>query len=68
MFEEPETVAKWTDECYWVNNTFNLASFLGYKFSPTLPYCGWGLKHWDFDNWGFDKIGGPFKCHVTQCQ
>ena len=18
MFEEPETVAKWTDECYWV--------------------------------------------------
>ena len=20
MFEEPETVAKWTDECYWVLN------------------------------------------------
>ena len=19
MFEEPETLAKWTDECYWVN-------------------------------------------------
>ena len=23
MFEEPETVAKWTDECYWVNTNFS---------------------------------------------
>ena len=22
MFEEPEIVAKWTDECYWVNYVF----------------------------------------------
>ena len=29
MFEEPETVAKWTDECYWVN----IFSFcIGVKF------------------------------------
>ena len=27
MFEEPETVAKWTDECYWVKANINIIVF-----------------------------------------
>ena len=31
MFEEPETVAKWTGECYWVNGNHYIIS--GFLFS-----------------------------------
>ena len=29
MFEEPETVAKWTDECYWVKHVYHFTQKSG---------------------------------------
>ena len=43
MFEEPETVAKWTDECYWVKttSTSNKLSSFHLKFFRIF-FCGMG--------------------------